>query len=95
MHRAYLEALREYGVAEWSRHVSGYSMGIGFPPLWGELRLLSVNAGVDTELQPGMVLHLLSGVCEPELGIPHVGLSDCLLITEQGAERLIDMPEYL
>jgi Xaa-Pro aminopeptidase len=91
LHGAYLDALARFGAADWNRHPSGYSLGIAFPPAWGEIGLLTITLGEHRQLEPGMILHLISGVSNPPTGLPHIGLSECVLITDRGPERLIDI----
>ena len=64
----------------------GYSVGISFAPDWGEGAILSLNAGVKTELQPGMTFHL-----PPALRIYGrftVGVSETIVVTETGYRAL-------
>ncbi|WGD32207.1 Xaa-Pro peptidase family protein [Ancylobacter sp. WKF20] len=64
----------------------GYSVGISFAPDWGEGGILSLNAGVKTELQPGMAFHL-----PPALRIYGrftVGVSETIVVTETGCQVL-------
>lgn len=64
----------------------GYSVGISFAPDWGEGGILSLNAGVKTELQPGMTFHL-----PPALRIYGrftVGVSETIVVTETGCRVL-------
>lgn len=64
----------------------GYSTGISFAPDWGEGGILSLNAGVKTELQPGMAFHL-----PPALRIYGrftVGVSETIVVTETGCRVL-------
>jgi Xaa-Pro dipeptidase len=67
----------------------GYSMGIGFPPIAGEGQTADFRAGAAWDLAAGMVFHMLS--------VLRVGLviSDTVLITESGYERLTDTPRRL
>jgi Xaa-Pro dipeptidase len=95
LHAAYLTALDRYGVRSWSRHSSGYPLGIAFPPYWGEIRLMTLTSGVTRQLEPGTALHVISGLTEPTENVAHVGLSECLLVTESGWERLIDVNDFL
>ncbi len=95
LHDAYVGALARRGYASANRHPAGYSLGIAFPPYWGELPLLTITAGADRRLEPGMVLHLISGLTEPAAGIPHIGLSECVLITPTGPLRLIEEEDFL
>jgi Xaa-Pro dipeptidase len=95
LHAAYLDALDRYGVRSWNRHSSGYPLGIAFPPYWGEIRLMTLTRGVTRQLEPGMALHVISGLTEPAENVAHVGLSECLLVTESGWERLINVDDFL
>ncbi|MFT8776243.1 MAG: Xaa-Pro peptidase family protein [Gluconacetobacter liquefaciens] len=70
------------GYTENFRKRLGYSVGISFAPDWGEGGILSLNAGVKTELEPGMVFHL-----PPALRIYGrftVGVSETIVVTETG-----------
>jgi len=42
-----------------------------------------------------MVLHAISGLTEPDAGVGHVGLSECVLVTPQGVEKLINVEDFL
>lgn len=95
LHAVYLEVLDRHGVRHWNRHGSGYSLGIAFPPNWGELAHLALITGVATRLEAGMVLHVSSGLTAPEAGVPHIALSECVLLTETGCERLIELGDFL
>jgi Xaa-Pro dipeptidase len=95
LHAAYLDAIDRYGVRRWNRHSSGYPLGIAFPPYWGEIRLMTLTRGVGRQLEPGMALHVISGLTEPAEDVAHVGFSECLLVTETGWERLIDVDDFL
>lgn len=75
------------------RHKAGYSFGIAFPPDWSEAKALMLRHGEERELQPGMVLHLLPAVFEyEEFGI---GVSETVLITDDGHEVLTDVPQEI
>jgi Xaa-Pro dipeptidase len=95
LHAAYLDALERRGVASWNRHSSGEPLGIAYPPNWGETRLMTLTRGVERPIMPGMVLHVISGLTEPDEQVPHVGLSECVLITEDGYERLVEVRDFL
>lgn len=75
------------------RHKAGYSIGIAFPPDWSEARTLMLRHGEDRLLKPGMVFHFLPAVFEFEqFGI---GVSETVLITEDGHEVLTDVPQHI
>jgi len=68
----------------------GYSIGISFAPDWGEGAILSLNAGVTTELEPGMTFHL-----PPALRIYGqftVGVSETIVVTDTGWRQLSTLP---
>lgn len=95
LHRAYLDTLEDHGVRAWNRHGSGYSLGIAYPPYWGEIQHLTLNIGSTRRLEAGMVLHVIAGLTDPERDIPHIGLSECVLVTEDACEKLIEMDDFL
>lgn len=69
----------------------GYSIGLNFPPDWGE-RTASLRAGDETVLQPGMCFHFQSGVWLADFG---AAVSESIVITERGGERLSDIDRKL
>ncbi len=71
---------------------TGYSMGIAFPPDWGEGHILSFHRGEQRPLQAGMTFHLVNGVRVPGLG-HKVSCTDTILVTEDGCETLTDRLE--
>ncbi|WP_404294952.1 M24 family metallopeptidase (plasmid) [Microvirga sp. RSM25] len=62
----------------------GYSIGLGFPPTWGE-RTTSLRPGDKTVLQPGMAFHCMSGLWLENTGI---AITQSFLVTENGNEPL-------
>lgn len=79
-HIACQKVIDRAGYTENFKKRLGYSVGISFAPDWGEGAILSLNAGVKTELQPGMTFHL-----PPALRIYGrftVGVSETIVITE-------------
>ena len=62
----------------------GYSIGIGFPPDWGE-RTASLRPGDTTVLEPGMCFHFQSGMWLDDFG---AAISESFVVTESGGERL-------
>ena len=69
----------------------GYSVGIGFPPDWGE-HTMSLRPGDRTVLEPGMTFHLMLGMWLGESGLE---LSQTFGVTESGAECFTDFPREL
>lgn len=85
-HIACQKVIDRAGYTENFKKRLGYSVGISFAPDWGEGAILSLNAGVKTELQPGMTFHL-----PPALRIYGrftVGVSETIVITETGYRAL-------
>ncbi len=74
--------LNGYGYSKESR--VGYSIGINYPPDWGE-RTVSLRPGDTTELQAGMCFHFQSGVWLESFG---AAVSEPFVVTENGGERL-------
>jgi Xaa-Pro dipeptidase len=95
LHAAHEAALDQRDMRHRNRHAGGYSLGVAFAPLWGEMNLLMIGPSDDRPLRAGMALHVISGLTDPEAGIPHIGLSECVLVTETGYERLVDAPDFL
>jgi Xaa-Pro dipeptidase len=72
---------------------AGYSMGINFPPGWGEGAVLDLSQGNPTVLQPGMVFH----IPQPYrvAGEQTVATSETVLVTQTGREVLTNFPRQL
>ena len=79
--RAARETIGKAGFGTYFMHRTGYSIGIGFPPDWGEGRIMSLNENDPTVLEAGMCFHLI-----PDLkGLNEGGVvcSESLLVTER------------
>lgn len=70
---------------------SGYSIGVGYPPDWGE-RTASIRPGDMTELQTGMCFHFQSGLWLDNIG---AAISEPFVVGESGGEHLCDSPREL
>jgi Xaa-Pro dipeptidase len=72
---------------------AGYSMGINFPPGWGEGTVADLSDGNPTVLRPGMVFH----IPQPYrvAGEQTVATSETVLVTETGCEVLTRFPREL
>jgi Xaa-Pro dipeptidase len=87
------KVIADAGYGDKFRHKAGYSIGIALPPDWSEARTMMLRGGEKRPLQPGMVFHFLPAVFEyREYG---VGLSETVLITENGHEILTDVEQKL
>lgn len=69
----------------------GYSVGIGYPPDWGE-HTMSLRPGDRTVLEPGMTFHMILGMWLGETGLE---LSEAFQVTESGAECFTSFPREL
>ena len=71
----------------------GYSIGIAFPPDWGEGHLMDLKSGDARPLRAGMTFHVPFVMREPnKFG---AGSSETILITDTGAAKLTDFPAKL
>lgn len=87
VHRAFSTALARHGLSKESR--IGYSIGIGYPPDWGE-RTISLRSEDPSVLETGMAFHLILGMWQDDWGYE---TSESLLVQDDGPERLTDVPQ--
>lgn len=79
--------LNENGLAHYTRHHCGYSVGIGYPPSWsGSGVPVGLRHNSDLQLKEGMVFHLMSWLLHS--GIGDAFLSDTVVVTPNGCEFL-------
>ncbi|WP_350268912.1 M24 family metallopeptidase [Brevibacterium sp. CBA3109] len=69
----------------------GYSIGIGYPPDWGE-RTISIRTEDDQFLEAGMTFHLICGMWMNGYGYE---LSESILITDSGCDTFTAFPREL
>lgn len=86
VHRAFTEVIGRHGLSKESR--IGYSIGIGYPPDWGE-RTVSLRAHDETEIAAGMAFHVILGMWMDGWGYE---TSEPVLVADDGAERLTHLP---
>ncbi len=84
--RACRSVFERAGIAEHFLHRTGYSIGINFPPDWGEGHIASLRDGDGFVLESGMVFHAPPGVLI--LGEVGIGFSETVIVSEDGPERL-------
>lgn len=89
IHRVWDTVIRAEGLSKASR--IGYSIGIGYPPDWGE-RTVSLRAEETTLLETGMCFHVILGMWMDGWGYE---LSEPLAITTDGVERFTNLPHDL
>ncbi len=75
-----------------TRGYYGYSVGIGFPPVWVE-HSLGIVAGTMALFEPGMTFHTHRSLRIP--GRLTVAFSETILVTEKGCEPLSALPREL
>ena len=77
------------GFGEYHRNRLGYSIGVSYPPDWGEGEIISLRQEEFRPLEPGMTFHM------PPLCLKYrefgIGFSESIVVTETGCERLSQM----
>ena len=69
-------------------HRTGYSVGVGICPGWGEGSVMDLKDGDPRILKAGMVFHIVPVLfSQPQVS---VGFSAMVLVTDTGAEVLLD-----
>ncbi|GAA6735134.1 ectoine hydrolase DoeA [Thermus oshimai] len=89
VHAVWTKTIARHGLVKKSR--LGYSIGIGYPPDWGE-GTVSLRPGSKTELQPNMCFHLMPGIWLEDFGVE---ISQPFRVTENGVECLTQTPREL
>src|SRR5208282_6116011 len=80
------------GFADAFRHRTGYSIGLAFPPDWGEA-IISIQENGEEVIKPGMVFHVILSLRLEELG--GTGFSETIAVTSDGAKVLGDVDRHL
>ncbi len=89
VHAAFNTVISAHGLVKESR--TGYSIGIGYPPDWGE-HTVSLRAEEETVLEPGMTFHVILGMWMDGWGYE---LSEPVVVGDSGAERLTNLAQEL
>lgn len=87
--RTWNRTLAKYGLEKPSR--IGYSIGIGYPPDWGE-RTISLRSEDETILAENMTFHLIGGMWMDNYGYE---LSESIRVSPDGVEPLTSFPREL
>ncbi len=87
--RATNAALARHGFKKSGR--CGYSIGIGYPPDWGE-KTMSFRPQDESEIKPGMTFHFMPGLWLDDWGIE---ITESIEITASGAKPLANYPRKL
>ena len=83
------KVLNKYKIKKESR--TGYSIGIGYPPDWGE-HTLNIYKGDMTVLKPNVTFHMIAVM---QFGDWGVEASESIRVTENGNELLNNFPKEL
>ncbi len=89
VHAAFETSIGRHGLSKESR--IGYSIGIGYPPDWGE-HTVSLRADEATLLRSGMALHVILGMWMDDWGYE---TSQSVLVQPDHAELLTHLPAEL
>ena len=81
--------LDKYGIKKSSR--TGYSIGIGYPPDWGD-HTLNIQKGDKTILQPNVTFHMIAVM---QFGDWGVEASESVRVTEKGSELFCNLSREL
>lgn len=84
--QAWNRVLAGHGLEKPSR--LGYSIGVGYPPDWGE-RTISIRGEDDTILEPNMTFHVICGMWMQGYGYE---VSEPIRITDTGVETFTAFP---
>jgi Xaa-Pro aminopeptidase len=87
--KAWRDVITKYDIEKEER--IGYSMGLGYPPDWGE-HTASLRPGDETVLEEDMTFHMIPGLWFDDFGVE---LSETFRVTSSGAETLADFPRKL
>ncbi|MFW0787725.1 M24 family metallopeptidase [Gordonia sp. CPCC 206044] len=82
-------SLAKYGLEKPSR--LGYSIGIGYPPDWGE-RTISIRTEDETILETNMTFHIVCGMWMDDYGFE---LSESVRVSPTGVETFTSFPREL
>ena len=87
--QAFWNILDKYGIEKTSR--TGYSIGIGYPPDWGE-HTLNISKGDMTVLRPNVTFHMIAVM---QFGNWGVEASEAIRVTEKGSELFCNFSKEL
>ncbi len=83
----------EAGFGDYHRNRLGYSIGLNYPPDWGEGELISLRQDEHRELKAGMTFHM------PPLCLKYrefgIGFSETIVVTKDGCEKLSNLPREI
>ena len=86
---AFWDTLSKYGLEKDSR--LGYSIGIGYPPDWGE-HTMSIRKNDMTVLEPNITFHMIAGMWMDTWGIE---VSESIQVTDSSYKLFCNFPRSL
>lgn len=81
------------GFGDHLAHRTGYSVGINYPPDWGEGHIMSIWPNDERPLRSGMTFHLVPGITMH--GKYELTFSETVLVTDAGCEVLTNYERAL
>jgi Xaa-Pro dipeptidase len=87
------DVVRKAGYGEHYPHRCGYSIGIAFPPDWGEGHIMSLRENDPRELRAGMTFHIPPAIFI--YGETAIGNSETVLVTDDSCEVITNFPRKL
>ena len=93
VHNACQAVIDKAGYTDAFRKRVGYSIGLSFAPDWGEGQILSLFTGVEVELAPGMVFHVVPAL--REYGEFTVCVSETVVVSGHGHGILGNIPRAM
>ena len=87
--QAFWKVLDKYGFEKTFR--SGYSIGIGYPPDWGE-QTMNIIKGDHSVLQTNTCFHLIAVMQFNNWGVE---MSESIRVTETGSEQFYQVPQEI
>ncbi len=87
--QAFWRVLDKYGIQKKSR--TGYSIGIGYPPDWGE-HTLNIYKGDMTLLEPNVCFHMIAVMQFEDWGVE---VSEAIRVTNKGSELFCNFSKEL
>jgi Xaa-Pro dipeptidase len=85
--------VKKAGYGDYYPHRCGYSIGIAYPPDWGEGHIMSLRANDPRVLKPGMTFHIPPAIFI--YGETAIGNSETVLVTDRGCEVITHFPRKL
>ncbi len=87
------DVIRKQGFGKHHKHRLGYSIGVNYPPDWGEGQIISIRKGETRALEENMTFHLVPGcLIFDEMGVV---TSASVRVTATGCEVLNTIPAKL